>query len=128
MNRTHHAGIFVLQNVAVIDEGANNVRIAEIHAQLHAGIGPAATPEGQIDGVANGWIVYRLAVDFEHLKVNLMDVEDMIFERRIFDDPVLDRARMHNDVGRVVHVEQCGLLSFFGDKEIGRTIRVGGVF
>ena len=96
----------MLQNVAVIDEGANDVRIAKIHAQLHAGIGSAATPEGQIDGVANGWIVHRLAVDFEHLEMNLMDVEDVIFERCIFDHPVLDRARMHNDVGRVVHVEQ----------------------
>ena len=50
-------------------------------------------------------IVYRLAVDLEHLKVNLMDVEDVIFERSILHHPVFDRAGMHNDVGRVVHIE-----------------------
>ncbi len=127
LDRTHHAGIFVLQDVAVIDEGADNIRIAEIHAQLHARIRSAAAPERQIDGIANGRIVHRLAIDFEHLKVNLMDVEDVIFQRRILHHPVFDRARMHNDVGRVVHVEQGGLLSLFGDEEVRRAIWVGGI-
>ena len=101
----HHAGVFVLQNVAVIHERADDIRIAEIHAHLHAGIGSAATPVRQIDRVADGRIVDWLAVHLKHLKMNLMDVEDVIFERSILYHPVFDRARMDNDVGRVLHVE-----------------------
>ena len=104
----HHAGIFVLQNVAVINERADNIRIAEIHAHFHAWIRSAAAPVRQIDRVADGRIVDWLAIHFKHLKMNLMDVKDVIFERRILDHPIFDRARMDNDVRRLFMSNNAG--------------------
>ncbi len=72
------------------------------------GYGPSSAPEGQIDRVPNGRIIDRLAIHFKHLEMDLMDVEDVIFERRVFDDPVFDRARVHNNVRRLVHGEKAG--------------------
>ena len=89
----------------MIDEGADDIRIAEIHAHLHAGIRPTPAPVRQIDRIADGRIIDRLAIDLKHLEMNLMDVEDVIFQRRVFDHPVFHRARMHDDRWRIVHVE-----------------------
>ena len=69
LNRVHHAAVFVLQDVAVIDKRADDARIAEIHAQSCAWIGPAAAPIGQVNRVADGRVIYRLAVDGEHLEM-----------------------------------------------------------
>ena len=33
---SHHAAVLVVEKLAVIDEGADDVRVAEIHAQAHA--------------------------------------------------------------------------------------------
>src|SRR6478736_9155789 len=38
LNLGHHATVFVIQNVAVIDERSGNVRIAEVHAHGDARI------------------------------------------------------------------------------------------
>ena len=36
-NRAHHAAVFVLQNMTVIEECPDGVGVAKIHAQFHAG-------------------------------------------------------------------------------------------
>ncbi len=55
----HHAAIFVVEDVAVIDKRTRNFGIAEIHADGHAGIGQRAVPVGDstvscITGVCSG--------------------------------------------------------------------------
>ncbi len=97
--------VFVLQNVAVVDKGSDDVGIAEVHAHLDAGIRAAAVPVRDVDGIADRGIVDRLAIDRENLEVNLVDMEDVIFRGAVLDDPVLDGARVDDDVRRLVHGE-----------------------
>src|SRR5579871_7006547 len=40
LNGSHHAAVFVLQDVAVIDERPGDCGVAEVHAQPNTGIGP----------------------------------------------------------------------------------------
>src|SRR5271155_5248666 len=65
-NRSHHAAVFVLEQVAVIDEGAHAVGIAKIHAQLYAGIlERAAVVVGHVDGIAEKRLVHGPAGPFD---------------------------------------------------------------
>ena len=66
----------------MVDKRSNDIGIAKIHAHFNARIRPATAPVRQIERIADRRIVDWLAVDLQHLKVNLMDVEDVVFERR----------------------------------------------
>jgi hypothetical protein len=47
----HHAGVLVIEDVAVVDKGSRNFGIAEVHAYCNAGIGTAARPVRNRKGV-----------------------------------------------------------------------------
>src|ERR1700742_4961844 len=105
------------QNMTVVDECSNNVRITEIHMKFHLGIWPTAAPVRDIDCVAYCRIVNRLTIDLEYLEMNLMNVEDVIFCRAIFNHPILDCAGMYHNIRLLGHAENCRVLSFFCNVE-----------
>ena len=64
-NSSHHAAIFVLDEMAVVNERADDARISEIHSQLHAGKrGAAATPKGYVHHVPQERLIHSYAVHF----------------------------------------------------------------
>ena len=107
LNHSHHAAVFVFQQMAVVEERADDIGIAEVHAQLDAGkLGTGAVPVGDVDGVAEEGLVDGDAVPFLEHEMDLMDVEGVQFARAIFDDPVFDVALWDDDVWRgVIRVE-----------------------
>jgi hypothetical protein len=60
LDLAHHAAIFVFQNVAVIDEGSEDIGIAEVHSNRNAVVRSCSTPVRNIHGVAQRRVVYRL--------------------------------------------------------------------
>jgi len=126
----HHAAIFVFEQVTVVDEGAEGVGIAKIHAQADAGIlQGAAVVVGDVDGVAEERLVDGNAVPVEQFEMNLMNVEGVEFGAAILDDPVFDVALLHDDIGNGGgRVERCGSLAVDGDEESGGAVGIVGVF
>ena len=52
-NQAHHAVVFVFEEMAVEDEGADGVRVAKIDTHFNLGIGEgSAVVKGNVDGVA----------------------------------------------------------------------------
>ena len=117
----------MLQNVAVIDKGADDIRIAEVQGDGDAGVGALPCPVGQVIGVANSRIVDRYTIHRQHLEVQLMNVEDVVFKRAVLDNPGFHRAGMHDDVRRLAHGVGRGCASILGDEERGRTVGIGWV-
>src|ERR1700751_2376603 len=73
---SHHAAVLVLEDVAVIDEGADGVWIAEIHAQAHARIlQHASAVVGDVDRIAQKRLVDRKSGPVEQLEMKLVDVK-----------------------------------------------------
>src|SRR5215475_2932979 len=62
----HHAAIFMVQDVTVIDEGSHDVRIAEIHADGDAGIWACAAPRRDRHGIEQVLICHRNAIHGHH--------------------------------------------------------------
>src|SRR5580700_693127 len=89
----------MLQEVAVIDKGADDVRIAKIHAQPHARVlQRAAVVVGDIDGIAQKRLVDRDAGPRDKLEMKLMYVKIVQFRRAVLDDPVLDIALLDDNI------------------------------
>src|SRR5271168_766371 len=80
LNRAHHSPVFVLQQVAVVNNRANDGGVAKIHAQFHAGeSGGLAVPKGYVKSVTQEGFVHVSAEAFEQQKVELVNVKGMQF-------------------------------------------------
>src|SRR5208283_4202437 len=77
LDLSHHAAIFMVQDVTVIDKRAGNFRIAKIHPDLHAWVRLLAIPIRNEDGVLHDRSFQGLAVDRHHQKMDLVHVERM---------------------------------------------------
>src|SRR5271169_6625063 len=106
-NHAHHSSVFMLEQMAVINERADRVWIAEVHSQLHAWICSAlAVPIGDIDRIAQERLIQWHAVPFHKHEMDLMDMERVEFLRPVFDDPVLDVSLLYLDIRiHVVRIE-----------------------
>lgn len=91
LNLRHHATILVIENVAMEDEGPDDVRIAKIHSHSDAGVWSGARPRWNDDGVLQIRIGYRHSIDRHYQEVDLMNMEGVHLARVILDGPVLDR-------------------------------------
>src|SRR5215475_112840 len=79
-NGSHHALVFVLEQMAVVRKGANNVWVAKIHANADARIGQKPTVIiGHIYSVPHEILVHFSTQIFKQQKVQLMNVECMQF-------------------------------------------------
>src|ERR1700744_87260 len=78
LDRSHHAAVLMLEDVTVVDEGADDVGIPEIHPQTHARIlQHAIVVIGNVHGIAQERLVDRDARPVEQLEMKLMDVKIM---------------------------------------------------
>src|SRR5882672_9554324 len=124
-NLVHHAEIFMQQDMAVKQRDASRGRIAEIHSNFHAVIRSGTFPERHFNGVAHVRVLDRLTINFQHLKMNLMQVEGMGFESAIFDRPVFDSAYFGCDGRFLIGFEYALLLSVDGEEELDGAVSAG---
>ena len=112
--------------MTVVDESADCIRVAKIHAQFNAGILKVPTVViRHVDGVAEKGLVYRNSGPVEHHEMNLMDVERVQFGGAILDDPILDVALLHYDVGNTRgRVKGRGCLAVHGDEKSSGAVGV----
>lgn len=114
----------------MVDERADDVRIAKIHAKPHAGIAQhPAVVVGDIHGIAQERLVDGKAGPFTQLEVQLVDMEIVQLRRAVLDDPILDVALPRDDIGRVrLRIERLRRFPVGTQKELGRTVRVIRIF
>src|SRR5713226_10583964 len=98
LNRRHHALVLVREDVAVVDEPADDRRIREGYYDLHL------ASDGHVDDVAVVVGRLRNAVDLGELVGPLVNVKGVQLVRLVADRPLLDGAELDADVGPV-HVE-----------------------
>src|SRR5271169_1401422 len=121
-NQAHHATVFVFEKMAVIDESADRIWIAKIHAQADAGILQVrGAVEGDVDGVAQERLVDGDSIPSDQHEMQLMDVEGVQFRGAIFDDPVFDVALFCDDVR-----DAGGGIEWFGRLTIHSEVKRGG--
>ena len=87
----------MIKNMAVIDEGAHGLRIAEIHAQGNARIGAFTCPARDGDGVSHVRRFQGDAIDGHHHEMYLVYVKSVNFFGLILDGPILYRTLRGND-------------------------------
>ena len=92
-------------DVALVHECANNIGAAEVHAQFRARRRRVSVSVGNIDRVSAHRVFYRVAIDLEHPEVNLMYMENVIFEGCVADDPILHGSLMDNQGWGRIQVE-----------------------
>ena len=128
-NHAHHAVVGVFEKMAVIYEVTDNVGIAEIQADAHAGIDEgAAVVIRDVYGVPKKRFVHRPAEIIEQHEMKLVDVEGVEFAGAIFDDPIFDRALAGHDIGDSgARIEGLGLLALDRDVKLSSAIRVFGI-
>ena len=100
-DHSHHPGIFVLEQVAVIDKGSDGVRIAKVHADAHTRVLQHLAREiRDVDGVAQERFIHRRAVPVHQRKMQLVDVKGVQLSGAVFNDPVFDVPLPRDDVRR----------------------------
>lgn len=88
LNLGHHATILMIQNMAVIHQGASNVGIAKIHAKGHGSVWPLTSPIGKNDRIPQGRIRNLHAVNRHHEKVLVQFYLTVRGQQRPFDPMV----------------------------------------
>src|SRR5580698_1595825 len=85
--------------MAVKNKVPDSVRIAKIHSQPYTGIGKSsAVIVRNVDGIAQKRLVYRPAAVIKQHEMQLVNMESVEFPRPVFDDPILNRSLLGNDV------------------------------
>ena len=112
----------MIQNMAMIDEGACNVWVAKIHANSDTRIRPGAGPWGDDNRIHEIRIGNHLTINGCHQEVELMYVERVRFAGLIRNRPVFHRPYPGDDRRWVVGVEEPRRLSGYRDVELTRTI------
>ena len=110
----------------MVHEGADDIRIAKIHAQSNAGIFQGSTVViGNIHSVAEKGLIHRSTHIVEQQKMELVDVEGVQFIRTILDDPIFHSALLHNDVGDTrIRIKRLRCLTINGDIKLCRACRI----
>ena len=87
----HHPAIFVIEDVAVIDEVAD-VRPSKIHPHCDTRIRTSSLPKSDVSRIEDLLIFRRdrLTIPCYEREMDLVHVELVIFLRAIFDDPIFD--------------------------------------
>src|SRR5580698_2115873 len=78
-NDRHHAAVLVSENMAMVDEIADQ-RAAEIHPHFNARVRPRARPIRYLNRVEILPVAHRNAVLFQRQEMNLMNVEFVILQ------------------------------------------------
>ena len=119
----------MLEDVAVVDERADDVGIAKIHAQPHAGIGQHPAVEvGDVHGIAQEGFVDGNSGPLAQLKVELVDMEIVQLHRAVLDDPVFDVTLPDDDIRSVgLRIERLWRLAVGREKKFGGAIGVARV-
>src|SRR5713101_9467642 len=99
LNRRHHALVLEREDVAVVDEPADDRRIREPDDDLHL------ASDGHVDDVPVVVGRLRNAVDLGELVGPLVNVKRVQLVRLVADRPLLDGAELDADVSPV-HVER----------------------
>src|SRR5271156_2424503 len=115
--------------MAVIDESADRIWIAKIHAQADAGILQVrGAVEGDVDGVAQERLVDGDSIPSQQHEVQLMDVEGVQFRGAIFDDPILYVALRDDDIWNArIGIEWRGRTALDGEVESGGAVGIVGI-
>src|SRR5271156_5643125 len=113
----------------MIDERADGIGIAKIHAQSDAGISESvAVVIRHIDRVAQERLVYRYARPIDHHEMYLMDVKSVEFSRAVLNDPIFDISLFHHNIWNAARwVKGRWRLAIFGDEKRGRAVWIVGV-
>ena len=99
-NQPHHSSILMLQKMAMVDKGADRIRVAKIHSQFDAGILERFAVEVRnVYGVPQKRLVYGAAEIIQQHEVHLMNMERVEFRGSIFDDPIFHVSLLNDDVG-----------------------------
>src|SRR5262245_53307469 len=114
----------MLEDVAMVDEVAD-IGSPEVEPELDTGIWPRARPEGDIHGVEHLPVMRGdgLAISVEEQEMNLVDMELMILQSAILDDPIFNGTLSGHNRRRIIGAEQDRRSAFHGNKEL----RVGVV-
>ena len=113
-NLMHHAEVFVQQDVAMERECSGDVGISKIHSHFYTVIRRLAVPVRNSNGVEHNWVVYRFAVNLQHLEMDLVYVERVRLKRPVFNGPIFNRTDFGRDHG------------LFGGRKVDRDGRVRG--
>src|SRR5580698_1545798 len=125
-NRPHHSAVLVLEQMTVIDQRADGVRISKVHAQPHARIlKRPAVVVGHINGVAQEGLVDGHAVKAHQNELQLMDVESVQFAGAILDDPIFNIAMLDDDIRLDgSRIKGARLLPVDGKKKVGCAVGI----
>src|SRR5262245_32197965 len=107
----------MLQEVAMVWKCPRDRWIAEIHAELDTRKLPHLfRPVRYVHCVIQEWFLHRSSVLLEQLKMDLVYMKRVQFERAILDHPIFYVANMRNDVRkRRGRLELFWLLTVHGD-------------
>lgn len=108
----------MIQDVAVVNKSSCDVRIAEVHTNLDAGIGALSIPEGNVVSVLHRRVLKRHAINRQDQKMDLVHMEGVFFAGVILDRPVFDCAYLGGDCRWFIFDEESRLLAFNRDEEI----------
>src|SRR5580704_12733665 len=128
-NRTHHARVLVIEQMAVVRERADGGGIAKIHAQLDGRVVVHfRRPVGDVDRVAQEWLVHGNPEPIDDLEMDLVDMERVKLARMVLDDPVLDIALVCDEIwSRARGVERFWGLSLYREIEPHGAVGIRGV-
>ena len=106
------------------DERAGGAWIAEVHANLPAVIRMSvALPVRNFDCVAQILIRNELAINFEQLEVDLMDMKHVCFQGPILDRPILHCSDVRCDRRIFIGLKHFLFLAIDRDVKLDRPIR-----
>ena len=107
---SHHAFVFVLQQMTVIGKDPNDVGIAKIHTHSNTWVGQRAPSEvWDVHGIAKEVLVHVAFHVLEQQEMKLMDMECMEFARAVLDDPIFDGALVLNCVAVLAKAAEMAL-------------------
>src|SRR5580693_9415043 len=119
----------MIEEVAVIDEGADDVRVAEIHPQTYARVSePPAVVEGDVDRIAQKRLVHLKSGPFAQLEMHLVDMEIVQLHRAVLDDPILHVPLLDDDLRDVrsrIKPHRC--LAIQRDVEVPGALEIGRI-
>ena len=95
LNGGHHATVFVSDDVAVVDESADDNRVGEGDNDFHFATNRddiIVAVSGELDG---------FAIDFHDLEIDLMDMELVEFVGGVANRPLFDMAERHAGIDAI---------------------------
>ena len=83
----------------MVNEGPDRVGVAKVHAEANAGVSERSSVEiGHVHGIAQKFLMNRLAHVIEQEEMQLMNVKGMQFAGSVLDDPIFYSSLLRNDL------------------------------